>query len=97
MTTVNTITPTQGNPCDIPTPPRFTKIGHLLRDRLTIAPPKIDPLARRQDIENALSAALWHVRHGDTIKSIYSATGRAIRAVAMLKQACQESSVGGRV
>jgi hypothetical protein len=47
---------------------------------------KTSPLTRQQAIENALSVALWHVRHGD----IHTATGRAIRAASMLKQACND-------
>ena len=54
------------------------------------------PIARQQAIENALSAALWHIRHGDTIEAIQAATGRAMRAASMLKQACAESTIGGR-
>ena len=44
------------------------------------------PLARQQAIENALSMALYHARHGE----IHAAIGRAIRATSMLKQACSE-------
>ena len=46
------------------------------------------PLIRQQAIEKALSMALYHARNGD----IHSATGRAIRAASMLKQACSESA-----
>lgn len=49
------------------------------------------PLARQQAIENALSVALHHARHGD----LHAATGRAIRAAAMLKRACAELQIGG--
>ena len=55
--------------------------------------PRTEPLEsieRQQAIENALSAALWHVRHNDSVESLQCATGRAIRAVAMLKQSCAE-------
>ena len=45
---------------------------------------------RQQAIENALSMALFHIRHGE----IHSATGRASRAVSMLKQACAELQIG---
>ncbi len=48
-------------------------------------------LARQQTIENALSAALWHTRHGD----IHAATGRAVRAATQLKQACTELTTEG--
>ena len=47
-------------------------------------------LARQQAIENALSMALYHARHGE----IHAATGRAIRAASMLKQACSEGREG---
>ena len=49
------------------------------------------PLTRQQAIETALSGALHHARHGD----IHAATGRAIRAASMLKQACAEIKIGG--
>ncbi len=49
------------------------------------------PLARQQAIENALSLALHLVRNGDT----HAATGRAIRAASMLKQACAELAIVG--
>ena len=48
------------------------------------------PLTRQQAIENALSMALFHIRHGDGLKGIYAATAKAIRAASMLKQACAE-------
>ncbi|WP_157040286.1 hypothetical protein [Polaromonas naphthalenivorans] len=50
------------------------------------------PLTRQQAIENALSGALHHARNGD----IHTATGRAIRAASMLKQACSELATAGR-
>ena len=49
------------------------------------------PLIRQQAIENALSMALHHVRHGDT----HAAVGRAIRAASMLKQACAKFAIEG--
>ena len=48
------------------------------------------PLTRQQAIENALSMALFHIRHSDGIKGIHAATAKAIRAASMLKQACAE-------
>lgn len=87
-------TDTSGN---LPTLPAFTKIGHILRDRVAISPPpKLDPLARQQAIENALSTALWHIRKDSSPASIQRATGRAMRAASMLKQACTESTTTGR-
>jgi len=53
------------------------------------------PLIRQQAIENALSMALFHVRHGDSQQDIHAATGRAIRAASMLKQACAEFAIVG--
>lgn len=53
-------------------------------------------ISRQQAIENALSMALYHVRHGDTAQAIHTATAKAIRAASMLKQACTESAIGGR-
>ena len=50
------------------------------------------PIARQQAIENALSMALFHVRHGIT----HAAVGRAIRAASMMKQACVEIATSGR-
>ena len=50
------------------------------------------PLTRQQAIENALSMALFHIRHGDGLKGIQAATAKAIRAASMLKQACAESA-----
>ena len=51
------------------------------------------PLTRQQAIESALSGALHHARSGD----LHSATGRAMRAASMLKQACSEAATSGRV
>ena len=49
------------------------------------------PLARQHAIEAALSLALHHARNGE----LHAATGRAIRAASMLKQACAELKQGG--
>jgi hypothetical protein len=78
--------------------PAQTAIGEMLRLRVKrpSPPTPADPLARHQSIENALSMALWHVRHGTGIEAIQAATGRAIRAASMLKQACTEAANGGR-
>lgn len=75
-----------------------TAFGQMLHKRLaapTWSTP-IDPAARQAAIENALSMALWHVRHGTGTDAIQAATGRAIRAASMLKQACTEATNGGR-
>ena len=74
----------------------------------TITTPKAAPLGntpatilsiigRQQAIENALSTALYLIRLPSTDSGLRAATGRAIRATAMLKQACAEISNGERV
>ena len=55
------------------------------------------PLARQQAIENALSAALYFIRAKASPRNLQAATGRAMRAASMLKQACTESTKSGRV
>lgn len=93
--------PAPGNPTTGHAPittPAQTAIGRMLHKRLaapTWSTP-IDPAARQAAIENALSMALWHVRHGTGTDAIQAATGRAIRAASMLKQACTEANNGGR-
>ena len=52
---------------------------------------------RQQAIENALTTALYFIRLPATDSGLRAATGRAIRATAMLKQACAEISNGERV
>lgn len=52
-------------------------------------------ISRQQDIENALCMALFHIRQNGSIESIRAATGRAMRATSMLKQACTELSMAG--
>jgi hypothetical protein len=56
----------------------------------TPTPGNPSPLTRQQAIETALSDALHLVRNGE----IHSATGRAIRAASLLKQACAELQIG---
>ncbi|MDB5745093.1 MAG: hypothetical protein JWR68_3408 [Polaromonas sp.] len=55
---------------------------------------KLDTIARQQAIENALSTALYFIRLPSTESGLKAATGRAIRATAMLKQACAEQAIG---
>ena len=51
---------------------------------------------RQQAIENALATALFFIRQpGDDAAALRAATGRAIRAASMLKQACAEIQNGG--
>ena len=64
----------------------------------TIITPKTgnpSPLTRQQAIESALSDALHLVRTTGTQHGIQAATGRAMRAASMLKQACAEIKKGG--
>lgn len=51
-------------------------------------------IERQQAIENALTMALYFVRLPATESGLRAATGRAIRAASMLRQACAESVVG---
>lgn len=53
-------------------------------------------IARQQAIENALTTALYFIRLPNTESGLRAATGRAIRAASMLKQACADLSIGGR-
>lgn len=57
----------------------------------TASPAPVLPLhtvARQQAIENALSLALFYIRQNETPRNIHAATVKAVRAAAMLKQAC---------
>lgn len=49
-------------------------------------------IARQAAIENALSMALHHIRMSESPGNIHTATVRAVRAAAMLKQACTEAA-----
>ena len=71
-----------------------TTSGSIAHTALTS--PVLTTIARQQAIENALSAALHLVRTTDTAEGYSKATGRAIRAASMLKQACTEATNGGR-
>jgi len=59
---------------------------------LGITPTTIE---RQQAIENALSAALYFIRLPSTPSGLHAATGRANRALSLLKQACSEAKMGG--
>ena len=48
----------------------------------------IPSVASQQAIENALSMALYLIRLPRTESGLQAATGRAMRAASMLKQAC---------
>ena len=65
----------------------------------TIPTPKTgnpSPLARQLAIENALTMALYFIRLPSTESGLRAATGRAIRAASMLKQACAEIQINER-
>jgi hypothetical protein len=102
MTTVNTTTTPTGTLGTLPTPATTssnTALGRLLHTRIiqrAYPAPAVDPLARQQAIENALSMALYLIRTSDTPESLQRATGRAIRAASMLKQACSDATTQGR-
>jgi len=51
-------------------------------------------IARHQAIENALSLALYWIRQTESPSNIHAATVRAVRAAAMLKQACADMATG---
>jgi hypothetical protein len=97
-TPFTTTTPATGNPGTLPTQPPTTSntvLARMLHTRIigrAYPAPAVDPLARQQDIENALSMALHLVRTSDTPESLQRATGRAIRVASMLKQACTEAN-----
>ena len=64
----------------------------------TITTPKTGATSRidrQQAIENALTTALYFIRLPATDSGLRAATGRAIRAASMLKQACAEIQNGG--
>ncbi len=51
-------------------------------------------IERQQAIENALSTALYYVRHPDATPALLqAATGRAHRALSLLKHACAATSL----
>ncbi|WP_394788776.1 hypothetical protein [Rhodoferax sp.] len=50
---------------------------------------RFNSVERQQAIENALSTALYYVRQPNTTATmLHAATGRANRALSLLKQAC---------
>lgn len=61
----------------------------------TSKPGNPSALERQQAIENALRDALHLVRTTDTQHGIQAATGRAVRAAGMLKQACADFTAKG--
>ena len=54
-----------------------------------------DNITSQQAIENALSMALYFMRLPRTPSAIRAATGRANRALTLLKTACTDTQTGG--
>lgn len=105
MTKVKTqTTPTAATLGNTPATTSNTKLGRVLHARiiqrrypeLRRSPVQTNLIARRQAIENALSMALHYIRTIDSQQGIQAATAKAIRAASLLKQACTESTIGGR-
>ena len=69
---------------------------HLVTTPITPNKGTSEPLARQQAIENALTTALYFIRLPHTESGLKAATGRAIRAASMLKQACSEAAASER-
>ena len=55
----------------------------------------VDNITSQQAIENALSMALYFMRLPRTPSAIRAATGRANRALTLLKTACTDTQTGG--
>ena len=54
-----------------------------------------DKVASQQAIENALSMALYYMRQPRTPLALQAATGKANRALTLLKTACSDAQIGG--
>jgi len=73
----------------------------------TIPTPKAAPLgnmpattpgiSRQQAIENALCMALYYIRDSERPGNIHAATVKAVRAAAMLKQACTDVTLNDQI
>ena len=57
--------------------------------------PEPHAVERQQAIENALSTALYFIRQPYSATALHAATGRASRALSLLKNACTEAQNGG--
>lgn len=57
--------------------------------------PSPDTCRQQAAIENALSMALYFIRQPHTQSSLHAATGRANRALTLLKTACTDTQTGG--
>jgi len=76
--------------------PPARKASHTAATTAITMPPALGNIERQQALENALSMALYHVRHGNTQQALHAAMVKAVRAASMLKQACTESAISGR-
>ncbi|MEO6319431.1 MAG: hypothetical protein ABIR56_02050 [Polaromonas sp.] len=61
----------------------------------TTPTPAMGTIANQQAIENALTTALYFIRLPGTPSALHAATGRANRALTLLKNACTEAKNGG--
>ena len=57
--------------------------------------PEPQTVERQQAIENALNMALFFIRQPYSATALHAATGRASRALSLLKNACTEAQNGG--
>ena len=71
------------------------KASYTASQTAVIPAPAVGNIARQQAIENALSTALYYIRQNERPGNIHAATVKAVRAAAMLKQACAEAQNGG--
>ena len=73
--------------------------SHIGADTMTKVPSPstspVDNITSQQAIENALSMALYFMRLPRTPSAIRAATGRANRALTLLKTACTDTQTGG--
>lgn len=76
--------------------PPARKAGDTAAPTAITIPPALGSIERQQALENALSMALYHVRHGNTRQALHAAMVKAVRAVSMLKQACAKATIRGR-
>lgn len=77
----------------------MTNVVTLARPRVAVpvqllAHP-LDPIQQQAAIENALSMALYFIRQPASSTTLQAATGRASRALTLLKKSCSEAQIGG--
>lgn len=76
--------------------PPSRKAGNIAVPTAITTPPALARIERQQALENALSMALYHVRHGNTQQAVQAALVKAVRAASMLEQTCTASATSGR-